>query len=55
MYEDQEPQEVLNNATTKAVLLSNILHSKDGDKLYRLLGFHRQNTQPPMYQNMFSN
>lgn len=40
MDESQDPATVLADATAKAIFLTNLLHSKSGDKWFKLFGFH---------------
>ena len=41
LTEDQTPEKVLANATSKAIFLFNLLHSEQGQQWYRILGFSR--------------
>lgn len=40
LSEDQTPETVLANATSKAVFLLNLLHSEQGQQWYKIFGFH---------------
>lgn len=42
MDEKQTPEMVLANATSKAVFLLNLLHTEQGQEIYKIFGFHRQ-------------
>lgn len=40
MREDQTPESVLANATSKAIFLLNLLHTEQGQQWYKIMGFH---------------
>lgn len=42
MNEKQTPETVLANATSKAVFLLDLLHTEQGQEIYKIFGFHRQ-------------
>ena len=52
--ENQELESILTQATAKATMLLNILSRDNGDKWYKIFGFHRSQTKPPNNQGMYS-
>ena len=40
LREDQTPESVLANATSKAIFLLNLLHTEQGQQWYKIMGFH---------------
>ncbi|MBR0491173.1 MAG: hypothetical protein IJJ82_03895 [Clostridia bacterium] len=44
LQDEQDLDTILAQATAKAVFLTNLLHTEQGDKWYKLFGFHRKIT-----------
>ena len=53
MREDQTPESVLANGTSKAVFLLNLLHSAKGQEFYKILRVPRTSNTPPNYKSMY--
>ena len=54
LQDGQDLNTILAQATAKAVFLTNLLHTEQGDKWYKLMGFHRKITKPNNSKGMYS-
>lgn len=53
LREDQTPEMVLANATSKAIFLLNLLHTEQGQQWYKILRISRTSNTPPNYKSMY--
>lgn len=54
LREDQTPEMVLANATSKAIFLLNLLHTEQGQQWYKILRISRTSNTTSNYKSMYS-